>query len=239
MTNTPKTLHTEIQKVFSPGRKVTFKKGEIIQRPNETPNGVYFLAQGYVKEYTLSKEGGEHLNVVYDAGEVFSIVWVFLHITQNVYRQAHTDVVLYVLSADQVRAAAENNAAFNQEILYMFMKQIHLLGSRVENLTFSNAYDKVAYHMIHLAGRFGKRHAEGWYVMMPFRHQNVADSLSMTRETASRMIQRLERQKYIKQDGKGHFIIRNITGLASTIGVEEVLVMWPHLVDESDNNHKK
>lgn len=239
MTTIPKKQTTEIARVFSSGRIVSFKKGEILQRPNETPKGVYFLSEGYVKEYTLSKDGAEHLNVVYDQGEVFSIVWVFLGITQNVYREAHTDVTLRALTPDSVRNAAETNRIFNQEVMYMFMKQIHLLGSRVENLTFNNAYDKVAYHMIHLAGRFGEPHPEGWYVRMPFRHQNVADSLSMTRETASRMIQRLSRQKYIKQDGKGHFIIRNVTELASTIGVEEVLVMWPHLVTESDNNHTK
>lgn len=86
--------------------------------------------------------------------------------------------------------------------------------------------------MIHLAGRFGVKHPDGWLVQMPFRHQQVANSLSMTRETASRMIERMERQKLIKQDGKGHFIIRDASALASTIGVEEVLLMWPQLQDK-------
>lgn len=228
-----KQLHSapipETEKLFSSGRKLNYKKGEIIQRASETPRGVYFLKEGFVREFTVSDDGNEHLTIVYEPDSIFSINWVFLNITPNVFRLAHTDVVLYRLPADKFREALTSNPAFEQEFIHILMQQIHTLSSRVENLTFSNAYDKIAYHLIHLAGRFGEPHPEGWFITLPFRHQQVAESLSMTRETASRMIQRIERQGLIRQDGKGHFIIRDISALASTIGVEEVLGLWPQL----------
>jgi CRP/FNR family transcriptional regulator len=208
---------------------MSYKKGEIIQRATEAPRGVYFVTEGYVKEFTLSDDGSEHLTIVYEAGEMFSFNWMFLDIIPNVYRQAHTDTVVYRLDEKVFKTALSNNMELQHEFTHQLMSLLHMMSSRVENLTFNNAYDKVAYQLIHLAGRFGVRHPEGWYVELPFRHQQVAEALSMTRETASRMIERIERQGLIRQDGKGHFIIRDPSALASTIGVEEVMGMWPHL----------
>lgn len=228
----------ELQKLFSSGRKLDFKKGEIIQRADETPRGVYFLSEGFVKEYTLSRDGGEHITIVYEPGDLFSINWMFLDITPNVYREAHSNVTVYMLQKETFMQALNSNSKLEREILLLMLSQVHLLSSRVENLTFNNAYDKVAYQMIHLAGRFGVPHKDGWFVTLPFRHQQIADSLSMTRETATRMLTKIERQGHIIQDGKGHYILRDVSALASTIGVEEVMGMWPNLAPASgDKNH--
>ncbi len=231
MNNTGHHARVEIEKLFSSGRKLNFKRGEIIQRAQETPRGVYFLSEGFVKEYTLSYDGSEHLTYVFEPGDIFSFSWIYLDFIPNVYREAHTDVLLYMIRPDDFKRAVANNKKLHNELTTFLIYQEHNLSSRLENLTFSNAYDKIAYHLIHLAGRFGERHPEGWYITLTFRHQQIAESLSMTRETASRMIERIERQGYIKQDGKGHFIIRDVSGLASTIGVEDVLGMWPQLDD--------
>ncbi len=223
---------SEFKTLFSSGRRLSYKKGEIIQHANEVPQGIYFLYEGFVREFTLSNDGEQHLTLVYEPGEIFSVNWIFLDIQPNVYRQAHTNVVVYSLSGDVFRKAVNENSKLHTELTYLMMKQVHLLSSRVENLTFSNAYDKVAYHLIHLAGRFGEPIKEGWYIRLPFRHQQIAEALSMSRETASRMIARMEKKKLIRQDGKGHFILRNPSALAATIGVDEVLGMWPQLAQD-------
>lgn len=224
--------NSEFKTLFSSGRRLSYKKGEIIQHANEIPQGIYFLYEGFVREFTLSSDGEQHLTLVYEPGEIFSVNWMFLDILPNVYRQAHTNVVVFSLSPDVFKTALKNDPTLQTELMYLMMKQVHLLSSRVENLTFSNAYDKVAYLLIHLAGRFGTPTEEGWYIRLPFRHQQVAEALSMSRETASRMIARMEKKELIRQDGKGHFILRNPSALAGTIDVDEVLGMWPQLASD-------
>ncbi len=221
--------HPQIVELFGSGRKLDYKKGEIIQRANETPRGVYFLAEGYVKEYTLAKDGSERFHVLYGPGELFSIIWAFLGINQNVFREAFTDVTVTRLEADVVKAAIEKDPELMQEVNNIMMRQIFSLKARVENLAFNNAYDKVAYRLLYLAGRLGVKHEDGWYIPLAFRHQQIADAVSVTRETASRMIEKMERQGLIKQDGKGYFIIRDPSALAQTMGAEEVMNTWPHL----------
>lgn len=223
---------SKLKELFSSGRRLDYKKGEIIQHANEIPQGIYFLYTGFVREFTLSNNGEQHLTLIYEPGQIFSVNWMYLGITPNVYRMAHTNVVLYILSESTFKDAVSKNSEIHMELTYFMMNQVHLLSSRVENLTFNNAYDKVAYHLIHLAGRFGEPCDEGWYIRLPFRHQQIAEALSMSRETASRMIARMEKKELIKQDGKGHFILRNASALSSTIGVDEVLGMWPQLKEK-------
>lgn len=220
---------SKLARIFQSGRRLEYKKGETIQHANEVPQGIYFLYTGFVREFTLSSRGEQHLTLIYEPNEIFSVNWMFLDILPNVYRVAHTDVVVYRLSDTAFKEALFKDAAVHMELTNFMMKQVHLLSSRVENLTFNNAYDKVAYLLIHLAGRFGEAQKDGWYIRLPFRHQQIAESLSMSRETASRMVARMEKKGLVTQDGKGHFTIKNPAVLASTIGVDEVLGMWPQL----------
>lgn len=227
----------EIRKLFSSGRKLSYRKGEIIQHANEPPQGVYFISKGYVKEYTLSNNGVEHLNIMYESGEIFSLLWVFLGARQNVFREAQSDVEVRLLPADKLKSAMGQNLKLQTEMTQMLMAQMYFLKLRVENLAFSSAYDKVAYMLLYLAGRYGEERPSGWYVVQPFRHQHIANSLSMSRETASRMIAKMERQGLIKQDKRSHFLIKDIEALANSIGVDNVLGMWPDFTSRSDKNH--
>lgn len=224
-----KKSRAEINTLFQAGRRLSYKKGEVIQRANETPRGVYFLSEGYVKEYTLGKDGSEHFHVLYGPGELFSIIWAFLGINQNVYRDAFTDVEVYRVEADVMKKALEDNIVLMHAVNQILMQQIFSLKARVENLAFNNAYDKVAYRLLYMAGRLGVKQEDGWFIPLAFRHQQMADAVGVTRETASRMIERMERQGLIKQDGKGHFLIKDPSALARTMGVEEVMNTWPHL----------
>lgn len=223
--------HPVTRDFFKTGRRLTYKKGEIIQRASETPRGVYFLEEGYVKEYSLAKDGTEHFHLVYGPGQLFSIIWAFLGINQTVYREAFTDVVVYRVEADALKAAQEKHMPLSLEVQHMLMHQIFSLKTRVENLAFNNAYDKVAYRLLYLAGTLGVRQEDGWFVPLAFRHHQIADSVSITRETASRMIERMKRNGLIDHDRQGHFLIRNPSGLARTMDVEEIMQTWPHLKD--------
>lgn len=221
--------HAVTEAFFSKGRRLSYKKGDIIQRANETPTGVYFLTEGYVKEYSLAKDGSEHFHLVYGPGQLFSIIWAFLGITQVVNREAFTDVVVYRIDADVLKKELARDPIFAQEIQHLLMHQIFVLKTRVENLAFDNAYDKIAYRLLYLAATLGEKQKDGWYISLPFRHQQIADSVSVTRETASRILERMVRNKLISHDGKGHFLIRNPSGLARTMDLEEIMQTWPHL----------
>jgi CRP-like cAMP-binding protein len=54
----------ELISLFKKGTKLTYKKGEFIIRPGDTPSHVYYIEEGLVKAYNISKYGEENMLIV-------------------------------------------------------------------------------------------------------------------------------------------------------------------------------
>lgn len=65
------------------------------------------------------------------------------------------------------------------------------------------------------ARRFGKQNKNGIVLDVPLRHQDIASSISATRETASRELAVLERQGLIVRDKQSIITICDIQKLRS------------------------
>jgi hypothetical protein len=50
--------------LFKGGTKLTYRKGEFIIRPSESPNAVYYIESGLVKAYNITKYGEENLLII-------------------------------------------------------------------------------------------------------------------------------------------------------------------------------
>jgi hypothetical protein len=60
--------------IFHSGTKLTYKKGEFIIRPNETPSGVFYIEEGIVKAFDITKYGEENLLIIRKEQEVFPLI---------------------------------------------------------------------------------------------------------------------------------------------------------------------
>src|SRR3954447_26170623 len=65
----------ELISLFKKGTKLTYKKGEFVIRPGETPNHVYYIENGLVKAYNISKYGEENMLIVRKNHEIFPLIW--------------------------------------------------------------------------------------------------------------------------------------------------------------------
>jgi CRP/FNR family transcriptional regulator len=68
----------------------------------------------------------------------------------------------------------------------------------LENIAMKNAQKRVAHRLAYYARHFGKKEASGARILLPLTHQDVADILSLTRETVSVCMMKLRKQKLIK-----------------------------------------
>src|SRR5690606_2728242 len=58
---------------FQTGSRLTYNKGEFVIRPGETPPGVFYIEEGLVKSYDITKYGEENLLVIRHAGELLGM----------------------------------------------------------------------------------------------------------------------------------------------------------------------
>lgn len=186
---TEKTSDESIVAHFSDGLLMHFTKEETLINGLDEPEGIYLIKEGFVKAYSVSHAGYGNLLLVHEAGEFIPLPWALdgAH-TTGLYYEAMTDVTVLRTSKDRLRTAMGNNAWLSQEILKQTVNIITAYTQRIQNLEFRSARGRVIAELLSLAERFGEKHGKIVLINAPITQQDIADSINMTRETASRAL---------------------------------------------------
>jgi len=195
-----------LDKFFSRYKKIHYKKGELILRGGDSPQGVYFIQRGYVKDYSISKEGEELTLIIFKPEDFFPMQWVFNNTPNAHYFEAMTEVLLWRCPKTDFIDFIEANPKIFFELTSHIMLRLGGLTQRMEYLVFGNAYQKVASIIMICAERFGEKKGNGKIIHIPLTHREVAMLVGMTRETVSIEIKKLERKGIIEYKGRSIFV---------------------------------
>lgn len=185
---------------FGDGLTMYFSKGETIINGIDEPEGVYLIKEGFVKAYSISKAGHVNLLLIHEVGEFIPLPWALdgAH-TTGLYYEAMTEVVVIRTPKDKLRAAMGNNSWLSQEVLKQAVNILTVYTQRIQTLEFRSARGRIIAEILYLAERFGKSHGKEVQIHAPITHQDIADSINMTRETASRALEVLFEEGLVGQ----------------------------------------
>ncbi len=185
---------------FSDGLLMRFTKEETIINGIDEPEGVYLIKEGFVKAYSVSKDGHASLLLIHEAGELVPLPWSLdgTH-TTGLFYEAMTDVTVLRVSKDKLRVAMGRNTWLSQEILKQAVSIIIVYTQRIQTLEFRSARGRIIAELLNLAERFGEGHGKEVFINAPITHQDIADSINMTRETASRALELLFEEGLVGQ----------------------------------------
>lgn len=177
---------------FSDGKLMHFTSEETIINGIEDPEGIYLIKKGFVKAYSVSRAGHGNLLLIHQADEFIPLPWALdgAH-TTGLYYEAMTDVTVLRASKDKLRDAMGKNTWLSQEILKQAVNIITVYTQRIQALEFRSARGKIIAELLALSERFGEKHGKEVLINAPITHQDIADSINMTRETASRELEQL------------------------------------------------
>jgi CRP/FNR family transcriptional regulator len=203
---------------FSDGFLMNFTKDETIISGVDEPEGVYLIKNGFVKAYSVSKTGNVNLLLIHEAGEFIPLPWALDggH-TTGLYYEAMTDVTVLRASKDKLRAAMGNNSWLSQEVLKQAVNILAVYTNRIQTLEFRSARGRVISELLYFAERFGKLQGKKVIINAPITHQDIADSVNMTRETASRALEILFNEGLVGQD-EHLFTILDLPRLQAALG---------------------
>ena len=202
---------------FSDGLLMKFATGETIINGIDEPEGVYLIKKGFVKAYSLSKLGHVNLLLIHEAGEFVPLPWALdgPH-TTGLYYEAMSDVTVLRASKEKLRGAMGNNTWLSQEMLKQAVNILTVYTQRIQTLEFRTARGRIIAELLYLAERFGKQSGTVILIDAPITHQDIADSINMTRETASRALELLFEEGLVGQ--RDHlFAILNLPKLQASL----------------------
>lgn len=203
----------KLKNFFLQFNALNYKKGEVMLRAGDLPQGIYYLKKGFAKLTSVSQEGKELTLVVYRAGDFFPVVWTFFGKRASIYSLAT------LTECQVIRAQREifmdfimNNTDVLLEVTKHIITRFQVALRRMEYLTFGKASAKVASILLICGRDFGRQINGQIEIQIPLTHKDVANLVGVTRETVSVELKKFDRRGLIDYNQK-LIIIKNKEGL--------------------------
>jgi CRP-like cAMP-binding protein len=180
------------------GLKQTFRKGDFVIRPGDTPSGVFYIYQGLVKAYDITKYNEENLLIIRKEDEIFPLIWAITGQERHVIYQALAPTVTWQLSRQDFLEFIGKEPEALAPIVDMTIEMYRLHSERILNLEYRTVRERIISFLLTMSQRFGKQTPDGLLIEVPLRHQDIASSVNATRETTSRELSALERKGLLK-----------------------------------------
>ena len=180
--------------MFRKGSTLTYKKGEYIIRPGESPNGVFYIEKGLVKAFNISKYGEENLLIIRTEHEVFPLIWAVTGQEREIIYQALAPTTVLRVDRKLFEDFLHQNPSALPPMLDLITEQYRRHSERILNLEYRTVRERLISFLLTMSGRFGKKTKDGKLIDVPLRHQDIASSINASRETTSRELAYLERK---------------------------------------------
>lgn len=187
---------------FNASRTLAYKKGEIIIRPGDVPQGVHLLRKGFVRFYSVSGEGEELTLLIFKPGDFFPVRFAITDQEITYYYEAMTPVEVKRASTQSFRAFLKEHPDVLLAITGSILIRLRTVYERMEYLVYGSAYEKVASILYVFSKEYGEKEKDGVVITVPLTHRDIAAVIGMTRETVSVEMGKLEGKKLISHEGK-------------------------------------
>ena len=194
------------------GIKQTYKKGEFIIRPGETPPGIFYIHNGLVKAYDITKYNEENMLIIRKEGELFPLIWAVTGQERNVIYEAIVPTTTWQISRETFLEYLSKNPKGLVPVLDMTIEMYRLHSERIFNLEYRTVRERIISFLHTMSQRFGTQTENGLLINVPLRHQDIASSINATRETTSRELAVLERRGLLSSK-QSMITIKDTTGL--------------------------
>jgi len=194
------------------GVKQTFRKGDFVIRPGETPPGVFYIYQGLVKAYDITKYNEENLLIIRKQDEIFPLIWGLSGREHGIIYQALSPTTTWQISRKSFLDLIKDHPDVLAPLLDMTLEMYRLHGERILTLEYRTVRERIISFLLTMSQRFGKQTDAGLLIEVPLRHQDIASSVNATRETTSRELSALER-KGLLENKQSFTLLKDIDAL--------------------------
>jgi len=208
--------------ILSREKKYLRTKGQVIQT-TDGQKKFHLIVKGYVKRYLISNAGSLGVEVIYGPGDVFPLTLVYRELFNKeissgpevYYYEAMVDTEIHSISIESLLEHIKQDPMVYKSLFLEAGTRLHSTLQGLENVTLKSSYMRVAHQILFFAERFGVKTEAGVKVQLPLTHQDLADVLSVTRETVSNSMGELRKKGLIKTNR--HILIPSIKKLEDEV----------------------
>ena len=190
-------LKLKAQSHFSRFPKKILRKGKVIIEAEETPDEVFYLKKGYVRAFSLSPQGVELTLHIFTPGSYFPMIFILNEIKNRYYFETLTEAEIYVIPKGKIISFLRKNPAVLEDLTSRLLRGLDKMMLRIEYLVYSSAKVRVNSTLMFLARHFGKKEGIMIKISLPVTHREIAAFAGISRETVSRELEKMQKDKTI------------------------------------------
>ncbi len=183
------------------------KKNQPLLHEEDTSNYLYFIFSGKVKVIQLNATGKERMLAIHKRGDFFGEMAILDGGTAPATVIALEDTWIALISREAFHRYLLNNNKVLREIVAMLCGRLREAWSMNRVMTFADAEHRVRAVLKYLAQKFGVPDSEGTLIDMKLTHSDIGNFASLTRETVTRMLNRLEKSREIEITGSKRILL--------------------------------
>ncbi|MBV5338842.1 MAG: Crp/Fnr family transcriptional regulator [Deltaproteobacteria bacterium] len=188
----------EIERIEGIIIKKKFARDQIVLLEEETGNYMYIVYAGKVRVVKHSQEGREQIITMHRKNDFFGEMSLLDSKTSPATVIAHEDAVIGLISKNDFELHLLNHDGMRKKIIDLLCAHLRDSWAMIKVLSFNNAEHRIMAVLERMHELYGVVDARGGIINVKLTHQQIANYASVTRETATRVLHRLEKDAVIQ-----------------------------------------
>jgi CRP/FNR family transcriptional regulator len=174
-----------------------YNKSETILHEEDTNAYMYIVLTGKVKALKITEDGKEIILAIHQAGDFFGELTLIDGLTSPAsVVAAENSIVALIARVDFNEILFTQNKVL-KNLLKIFCARQRKSWETIQVLNFNNASQRVKMFFLSLVSEYGNKDPEGIILNIKLTHQDISDMSGLTRETVTRVMDKLQKKKEI------------------------------------------
>lgn len=175
-----------------------YRKGTVVFGEGEPGAAAYFVREGRVKVYRLTRDGQEQILGVFGSGQPFGLVAVLDGSPFPATAEVAEDARVWVLRREDLQQLLESQPALTDGVLKEVGGRLRKAHGRVHSLAAQSVRQRLAEYLFDLVReQRGDGAAGPVRVRLTMTHQELGAYLGASRETVTRSLADLRREDVV------------------------------------------
>ncbi|MEW6584698.1 MAG: Crp/Fnr family transcriptional regulator [Nitrospirota bacterium] len=183
----------ELQQISTEITVEEFKKNEVILREEDTSEFMYIILFGRVKVFKTTEEGKEIILAFHQTDDFFGELSLIDGKTTPATVTAIEESLIAIISRKAFYSILSSRAKVLEKILHIMCARLRESWEKLRILNSKHASYKVTMLLLMLSHEYGEKTPDGLVVNIKLTHQDIADMTGLTRETVTRVMDRLQK----------------------------------------------
>lgn len=198
--------------------KRNFARDQIVLFEEDTASYMYIVYAGKVRVVKQSREGREQIITINKKNDFFGEMALLDGRTAPATVIAHEDAVIGLISKDDFDKLLLSHEKIRNKMISLLCAQLRDSWAMIKILSFDNAEQRIIAVLERMHELYGVVDDRGGIITVRLTHQQIANYASVTRETVTRVLNRLEKEGAIKVlEGKNILLTKSFFKKAKAI----------------------